>query len=91
MRCVTWSIRGAPAGGHTGYERIVVAENTACDGHCDAHDLHHRYSECNDADGALPLDRWCGSFHDGTEEAQERINKRFPEHHEKKAQAWENA
>lgn len=73
----------APAGGHTGYERIVIGEDTAYDSHCYAHYLHHRYFECNYADGTLPLDRWFGSFHDGTEEAQERMNKRFIERHAK--------
>ena len=75
----------APAGGHTGYERIVIGENTAYDSHCYAHYLHHKYFECNYADGTLPLDRWFGSFHDGTEAAQDAMNKRFLERHAKKA------
>ena len=75
----------APAGGHTGYERIVVGEDKSFDSHCYAHYLHHRYFECNYADGSVPLDRWFGSFHDGSEEAQERMNKRFIERHSKKS------
>jgi len=75
----------APAGGHTGYERIVVGEEMAFDSHCYAHYLHHKYFECNYADGTLPLDRWFGSFHDGTDDAQETMNRRFLERHGKKA------
>ena len=67
----------APAGGHTGYERIVVGSGHAFDSHCHAHYLHHRYFECNYADGSLPLDKWFGSFHDGTDAAQEAMNARF--------------
>ena len=71
----------APAGGHTGYERVVFGEDSAFDSHCYAHYLHHKYFECNYADGSLPLDRWFGSFHDGSDEAQERMNKRFLKRH----------
>ena len=74
----------SPAGGHTGYERIVVGENNSFDSHCYAHYLHHKYFECNYADGALPLDRWFGSFHDGSEAAQEAMNKRFLARHARK-------
>ncbi len=75
----------SPAGGHTGYERILVGEDKSFDSHCYAHYLHHKYFECNYADGALPLDRWFGSFHDGTDGAQEAMNRRFMERHAKKA------
>ena len=71
----------APAGGHTGYERVVIGQATAFDSHCYAHYLHHKYFECNYSDGSLPLDRWFGSFHDGTDEAQERMNERFLKRH----------
>jgi sterol desaturase/sphingolipid hydroxylase (fatty acid hydroxylase superfamily) len=30
----------------------------------------------NYADGMVPLDRWFGSFHDGTPEANEAMKKR---------------
>ena len=29
------------------------------------------------ADGAIPLDRWFGTFHDGSDEAQVAMNQRF--------------
>jgi sterol desaturase/sphingolipid hydroxylase (fatty acid hydroxylase superfamily) len=54
-----------------------VGEGRAVDTHRYAHYLHHKYFECNYADGAIPLDRWFGSFHDGTEAAHEAMNTRF--------------
>lgn len=77
----------APAGGHTGYERIVLGEDKSYDSHCYAHYLHHKFFECNYADGTIPLDRWFGSFHDGTDEAEERMNKRFIDRHARKARS----
>lgn len=67
----------APAPGHTGFDKVVTGENSAFDTHCYAHYLHHKYFECNYSDGALPLDKWLGSFHDGTDEAHDRMNRRF--------------
>ena len=37
------------------------------------------YFECNYGDGNLPLDRWFGTLHDGSDEAQERMIKRMKE------------
>jgi sterol desaturase/sphingolipid hydroxylase (fatty acid hydroxylase superfamily) len=38
-----------------------------------AHYLHHKLFEVNYSDGAVPLDRWFGSFHDGSPDAMERL------------------
>jgi sterol desaturase/sphingolipid hydroxylase (fatty acid hydroxylase superfamily) len=67
----------SPAQGHTGFEKVVVGERTAIDTECYAHYLHHKYFECNYADGSVPLDKWFGTFHDGSEEAHRRMNERF--------------
>jgi len=67
----------SPVPGHTGFEKVVVGENSAVDTHCYAHYLHHKYFECNYADGAIPLDKWFGTFHDGSEESHEAMNARF--------------
>lgn len=67
-----------PAQGHAGFERIVLIEGVAVKTHDFFHYLHHRYFECNyGADGPIPLDRWFGTFHDGTIEAQTRMDERF--------------
>ena len=41
------------------------------------HYLHHRYFECNYGDTLVPLDRWFGTFHDGTPEAHAHMKKRW--------------
>ena len=66
----------APAQGHTGFDRLAVGEEASMDTSYFAHYLHHRYFEVNYSDGMVPLDRWFGSFHDGTPEADAAMQKR---------------
>mgnify|MGYP000987491301 CR=1 FL=1 len=66
----------APAPGHTGYERIELGGGAFVETGGYAHYLHHKYFEVNYADGTIPLDRWFGSFHDGTPESAERMKAR---------------
>jgi len=66
----------APAQGHTGFDRLMLGEAVSMDVSYYAHYLHHKYFEVNYADGMIPLDKWFGSFHDGTPEAHERMLKR---------------
>ena len=66
----------APAHGHTGFDRIVVGEDASVDNPYYAHYLHHRYFEVNYADGMVPLDKWFGSFHDGSPEADAAMKAR---------------
>ena len=65
----------APAQGHTGFDRLVMGEETSMDASYYAHYLHHRYFEVNYADGMVPLDKWFGSFHDGSPEADEAMRQ----------------
>ncbi len=67
----------SPALGHAGFDKIEIGKNSGFDTQCHAHYLHHKYFECNYADGSLPLDRWFGSFHDGSDAAQKAMNKRL--------------
>ena len=69
----------SPAPGHTGFDRITTSEDRTFSSDSYAHYLHHKYFECNYADGILPLDKWFGTFHDGSEEAQERLRYRLKE------------
>jgi len=66
----------APAEGHTGFDRLVTGQETSVDASSYAHYLHHKYFEVNYADGIVPLDKWFGSFHDGTPEAHEKMKER---------------
>ena len=56
------------------FDSIVIGK-TKIDTHSHAHYLHHKYFECNYADGAIPLDKLFGTFHNGSEEAQENDGK----------------
>jgi sterol desaturase/sphingolipid hydroxylase (fatty acid hydroxylase superfamily) len=40
------------------------------------HYLHHRYHTVNFGEGLVPLDKWFGSLHDGSDEAHAAMRKR---------------
>lgn len=67
----------SPAPGHTGFDRVAFGRAGSFPTEGYAHYLHHKYFECNYADGAIPLDRWLGTFHDGSDAAHEAMNRRF--------------
>ena len=71
-----------PALGHSGFDQIVLDKDTDRTMSIDTyfHYLHHRYFECNYGTATIPLDRWFGTFNDGTPEASERMrrNRRLP-------------
>ena len=80
----------SPAQGHAGFETVVLSEKLAFKTGDYFHYLHHRYFECNyGADGPVPLDKWFGSFHDGSDEAQEAMDSRFLARAKQKAAALE--
>ena len=67
-----------PATGHTGFDQVVVHTPSDTRMSIDSfyHYLHHRYFECNYGNNLLPLDRWLGTLHDGTEAGVELLKKR---------------
>jgi sterol desaturase/sphingolipid hydroxylase (fatty acid hydroxylase superfamily) len=67
----------APSKGHSGFDRTVLPDGTEL-GHGNFfHYLHHKHFECNyGGDGKVPLDRWFGTFHDGTPEATAAMKAR---------------
>jgi sterol desaturase/sphingolipid hydroxylase (fatty acid hydroxylase superfamily) len=67
----------APVPGHSGFEKIEVGDDSAINTGCLNHYLHHKYFEVNYADGAIPFDRWFGSFHDGSPEAHTAMKERL--------------
>ncbi|MCY4445963.1 MAG: sterol desaturase family protein [Rhodobacteraceae bacterium] len=67
----------SPALDHTGFEKVIIDDKTALDTHCFAHYLHHKYFEVNYSDGIIPLDKWFGTFHDGSSEGDELMKKRL--------------
>jgi sterol desaturase/sphingolipid hydroxylase (fatty acid hydroxylase superfamily) len=69
----------SPAQGHTGFDRVRTGEETSMRLPYYAHYLHHRLFEVNYADGTIPMDKWFGSFHDGSAEADAALKVRRQE------------
>lgn len=71
--------------GHVGFDKVEVGENHAIDSHAYAHYLHHKYFEVNYGDALIPLDRWFGTWHDGSPEGEARMQARYRKRKEKLA------
>jgi len=70
----------SPAQGHCGFDRVVIAGDRAVRIGNYFHYLHHRYFECNYSGDGLPMfDMLFGTFHDGSDAAQTRMNARLQE------------
>ncbi|MCP4307153.1 MAG: sterol desaturase family protein, partial [bacterium] len=67
----------APAKGHSGFERVVVKDDKAIGTGSYFHQLHHKHFECNYGNDIIHLDKWLGTFHDGSKEAEKKMNERF--------------
>ena len=63
--------------GHIGFDKIEAGGERAIGTHAYAHYLHNKYFEVNYADGLVPFDRWFGTWHDGTKEAEAQMKARF--------------
>ncbi|WP_282077754.1 sterol desaturase family protein [Epibacterium ulvae] len=61
---------------HAGFDKLLIRDKETLNAGSFHHQLHHRYFECNYGSEEIPLDRWFGSFHDGTEDATLRIRAR---------------
>jgi sterol desaturase/sphingolipid hydroxylase (fatty acid hydroxylase superfamily) len=63
--------------GHTGFHALIVKNRERLlVGHFH-HQLHHRYFECNYGSVDFPMDKFFGTFHDGTSEARKRLKSRL--------------
>jgi sterol desaturase/sphingolipid hydroxylase (fatty acid hydroxylase superfamily) len=63
--------------GHIGFDKVEITDKSAMDSHAYIHYLHHKCFEVNYGDGLIPLDKWFGTFHSGSEEDGERMQARF--------------
>jgi lathosterol oxidase len=61
---------------HAGHEHLVTSEKGEYEIGDFFHQLHHRYLECNYGTVEMPLDKWFGTFHSGTESDGKRIKLR---------------
>ena len=66
-----------PSKGHSGFGRIRIGGSKSFDNDHYMHYLHHKYFEVNfGGDGLVPIDKWLGTFHDGSEDALRTIRRR---------------
>jgi sterol desaturase/sphingolipid hydroxylase (fatty acid hydroxylase superfamily) len=64
--------------GHIGFDKLELNEENTLDSHAYLHYLHHKYFEVNyGGDGLIPLDYWFGTWHDGSKEAEARMEARY--------------
>lgn len=64
--------------GHIGFEKLEVSEDTAINSEAYAHYLHHKYFEVNyGGEGLIPLDKWFGTWHDGSKQGDAMMQARF--------------
>ena len=66
----------SPAASHSGFDRFVVAGSGTVAGGDRFHTLHHRYFDCNYGTALVPLDKWFGTYHDGSDDAIDRTVER---------------
>ena len=64
--------------GHIGFDKLELAGDSTLDSHAYAHYLHHKYFEVNyGGEGLVPLDRWFGTWHDGSKAGDAQMDARF--------------
>ena len=61
---------------HTGFQGLVIKDKNRLALGTFHHQMHHRYFECNYGSLEIPWDKWMGTFHDGTVEANEKMQER---------------
>jgi len=66
----------APAPSHSGFDKLVLSKRMALNLEYYDHYLHHRYFEVNYGGPIVPIDKWLGTFHDGSEEAHAAMRRR---------------
>ena len=67
----------SPCTGHSGFDKVLLGTRASLDTHGYTHYLHHRYFEVNYGGELIPVDRWMGTFHDGSAEAQAAMRQRL--------------
>jgi sterol desaturase/sphingolipid hydroxylase (fatty acid hydroxylase superfamily) len=62
--------------GHIGFHTVEVGEDAGIDTHAFTHYLHHKYFEVNYGEGLVPIDKWMGTWHDGSPEGDRLMEAR---------------
>jgi sterol desaturase/sphingolipid hydroxylase (fatty acid hydroxylase superfamily) len=64
--------------GHIGFEKLDLAGGRTLESHAYLHYLHHKHFEVNyGGDGLVPLDKWLGTWHDGSKEGDRQMQARY--------------
>jgi sterol desaturase/sphingolipid hydroxylase (fatty acid hydroxylase superfamily) len=63
-----------PSLAHQGFDRLVIGRGTFSTLHY-MHYLHHRYFNANYGGGIVPIDKWVGTFYDGSEAGAETLKR----------------
>ena len=66
-----------PALSHSGFDKLMIGKKLGIDGGNHFHYLHHKHFECNYGGSLAPLDKWFGTFHDGSKEADVKMRERI--------------
>ena len=66
----------SPIQGHSGYDQIELTKKTKVPHSSFFHYLHHKNFECNYGESTIPLDKWFGTFYDGSEESYKKVFKK---------------
>jgi len=72
--------------GHVGFDKIETGKEAGINTHAFAHYLHHKYFEVNYADGTIPIDKWFGTWHDGTSQGDALMKERLKKKRARRAQ-----
>lgn len=65
-----------PVPGHLGFDRVATVRGASVAAGGYSHYLHHKLFEVNYGGLVIPLDRWFGSFHDGSAAADAALRAR---------------
>lgn len=64
--------------GHIGFDKLELSSDRPLTTHAYAHYLHHKHFDVNyGGDGLAPLDKWFGSWHDGSRAGEAQVQARF--------------
>jgi sterol desaturase/sphingolipid hydroxylase (fatty acid hydroxylase superfamily) len=66
-----------PALDHQGFARVQITNGVTLNTDHYTHYLHHKYVNVNFGGDSLPIDRWLGTFHDGSDRAHEAMKSRL--------------
>ncbi len=66
----------SPIPGHTGFFKVEAGKEHAIQNGGYFHYLHHKYFDCNYGGEGVPLDKWFGSFFDGSASSEAEMRAR---------------